>query len=269
VSANTVEMIMQVLDHGYVRYVDHMGSDLSVVNAARVSFEKEATWRDHEWVDLYDTGHSYCMVCGVGDSQWVGERCTRLEDKDIRLLSYLAREGHTSPFRHATVTLECYAPLFVCRQWWKHVIGGDHATGAWNESSRRYVTEEPEFYIPEWRWASESKKQGSAGELDNPKLYSTLDNALKSHIAKGLGDYNWAISEGVAPEQARAFLPAYVMYIRWRWTASLQMILHFLDLRIESHAQWEIRQYANAVQSIVAPLFPNSLEAWGHGSRNV
>jgi thymidylate synthase (FAD) len=109
------EMI-NVLDKGYVRLVNVMGSDLSVVNSARVSYDKEST---------------------------------ELSEKDARLIRFLAREGHTSPFRHATLQFEMYAPLMVARQHWKYIVGSDHTMDAWNESSRRYVTEEPAFYIPE------------------------------------------------------------------------------------------------------------------------
>src|SRR5690606_21252109 len=105
-----------VLDKGYVRLVDVMGSDLSVANAARVSFAREST---------------------------------EFDDRDERLIRFLAREGHTSPFRHAMVTFEVKAPLMVARQWWKYVVGSDHTMDGWNEVSRRYVDTEPEFYMPE------------------------------------------------------------------------------------------------------------------------
>src|SRR5690625_4627941 len=124
-----------VLDKGYVRLVDVMGSDLTVVNAARVSFDRESK---------------------------------ELNDKDINLIKFLAREGHTSPFRHASLQFEVYAPLMVARQWFKHIVGSDHTMDAWNESSRRYITENEEFYIPdpyEWRSYPRDVKQGSGAPI--------------------------------------------------------------------------------------------------------
>ncbi|HYF47656.1 MAG TPA: FAD-dependent thymidylate synthase, partial [Acidimicrobiales bacterium] len=124
-------MRIDVLNAGYVRLVDRMGSDLSVANAARVSFAKESAWIEDD------------------DGEFVRRV---LAEKDRRLIRFLARNGHTSPFRHAFATLEVKAPLFVARQWWKYVVGSDHTMDGWNEVSRRYVEDEPEFYVPrEWR----------------------------------------------------------------------------------------------------------------------
>ncbi|PAF08699.1 thymidylate synthase (FAD) [Shouchella clausii] len=225
----------QVLDKGYVRLVDVMGSDLTVVNAARVSYAK------------------------ASDS---------LNERDIKLIKFLAREGHTSPFRHAVAQFEVYAPLMVARQWWKYVVGSSHqeATGdsldAWNESSRRYITEEPTFYIPqpdEWRTAPENSKQGSGSPL-NEYEGELLTGWLMECIQKGEDLYERAIKRGVAPEQARLFLPAYGMYVRWYWTASLQSICHFLAQRLEHDAQKEIQEYAKAILELIKPHFPVSVE---------
>lgn len=218
-----------VLDHGYVRLVDVMGNDLTPVNAARVSFDKESF---------------------------------EFSVRDKRLLAFLAREGHTSPFRHATLQFEIYAPLMVARQWWKYIIGSMHQDplGAWNESSRRYVTEEPTFYTPtEWRAAPENKKQGSGRNLDKA-ISQELTSRLRDYIAMGEFYYNYAVNElGVAPEQARLFLPAYGMYVRWYWTCSLQALAHFLAQRMASDAQKEIQEYAKAVFALTKPYFQNSL----------
>ncbi|MBX5476783.1 MAG: FAD-dependent thymidylate synthase [Clostridia bacterium] len=228
--------MIRVLDRGYVRLVDHMGSDLSVVNAARASFQKESDW------DLSPDG-------------------PRLRDKDARLIWFLAEHGHTSPFRHAFVTLEVKAPLMVARQWWKYVVGSDHTMDAWNEASRRYITMEPEFYIPEaWREAPKNRKQGSVGPVDAQKSQA-LSASLAAHVDRSLALYQEALDAGVAPEQARMFLPAYAMYTVWRWSASLQSVAHFLKERLADDAQWEIRQYARAVYELVRPLFPHSLAA--------
>lgn len=222
---------LHVLDHGYVRLVDVMGSDLTVVNAARVSYDKESN---------------------------------ELSDKDKRLIRFLAREGHTSPFRHATAQFEIYAPLMVARQWWKYVVGSDHVMDAWNESSRRYITEEPVFYIPEmqeWRKAPENSKQGSGGLVadEDGLLAEETSYLLQEHIHQSLHLYEWALENGICAEQARLFLPAYGMYVRWRWTASLQSIAHFLNQRLEHDAQKEIRDYAQAVYELIKPAFPVSI----------
>lgn len=219
------------LDHGYVRWVDHMGTDLSVVNAARVSFMKESENWDHN---------------------------------DARLLKWLWNEREYSPFRHATVTFEVYAPLMVARQWWKYVVGSDHdPLMAWNESSRRYVTEEPVYYSPEWRTAPESKKQGS-GERLSGSLAQTFSVLLDRRQQDSIRDYEWAIESGIAPEQARVFLLGYGLYVRWRWTCSLQGCLWFLRQRMEDKAQSEIREYAGAVYDLTSTRFPETLKAFGH-----
>jgi thymidylate synthase (FAD) len=205
-----------------------MGSDLSVVNSARVSYDKEST---------------------------------ELAEKDVRLIKFLAREGHTSPFRHATLQFEVYAPLMVARQHWKYIVGSDHTMDAWNESSRRYVTEEPTFYIPqpdEWRSAPENSKQGSGDTLpSNQGAIATQD--LLDYIAFGERLYNRAMASGVCAEQARLFLPAYGMYVRYYWTASLQSLAHFLNQRLAHDSQVEIQAYARAVHELTKPHFPVSI----------
>lgn len=224
--------IERVLDHGYVRLVDHMGSDLTVVNAARVSYAKESK---------------------------------ELNDRDIRLIKYLAREGHTSPFRHAILQFEIYAPLMVARQWWKYIVGSAHQEGtgdsleAWNESSRRYITEEPVFYVPkEWRSKPENSKQGS-GDLVELKIGEKHTKELIEYIEEGIKKYEQALEDGICAEQARLFLPAYGMYVRWYWTASLQSVAHFLDQRLAHDAQKEIQQYAKAILKLAIDKFPNAL----------
>ncbi len=188
--------LIQVLDKGYVRLVDKMGSDLSVVNAARASFAKESK---------------------------------EFTQQDAKLLNFLARENHMSPFRHAFATFEFKAPLMVARQHWKYVVGSDHTMDSWNESSRRYITMDPEFYFPsaeEWRLAPEDKKQGSQGIAD-PFIGSMLSQELILHAEKGEALYNMAMENGIAAEQARLFLPAYSMYVIYRWSCSLQSAILF------------------------------------------
>ena len=225
-----------VLDKGYVRFVDSMGDDLSIANAARVSYDKEST---------------------------------EMSERDSRLINFLWKEKHTSPFRHAVLSFEVYAPLMVARQWWKHHVAstGVDDQNAWNESSRRYITEDAEFYIPEidaWRSKPENSKQGSGAPIstlsfteDHPfeggSMFSLL---LSEYIDEGVNYYERAMAAGVAPEQARLFLPAYGMYVRWRWTTSLHGVLNFLNLRLPHDSQKEIQDYAKAVAQIVEREFP-------------
>lgn len=226
----TKDNVVEVLGNGYVRLVDNMGSDLSVVNAARASFAKESE---------------------------------EFSTKDARLIDFLARENHMSPFRHAFMTFEFKAPLMVARQHWKYVVGSDHTMDSWNESSRRYVTMEPEFYVPradEWRLAPEDKKQGSAGICD-PFTGATLTDQLMRYIEQGEAYYNLAMESGIAPEQARLFLPAYSMHVVYRWSCSLQSVCLFLLQRLEDQAQQEIRVYAEAVLSLIKDLYPVSINA--------
>lgn len=221
-----------VLDKGYVELVDVMGSDLSVANAARASFAK---------------------------------RSDSFSEADARLVRFLAREQHSSPFRHAMMTFEVKAPLMVARQWWKYVVGSDHTMDGWNEASRRYVTMEPEFYIPEdgqWRSAPENKKQGSGPCLDE-EVGNGFNCDLRNIIEDGLSMYNKALEYGIAPEQARLFLPAYAMYTNWWWTCSLQGVMHFLNQRIADDAQREIQEYAIAIRDLVKDVFPVTLEVLG------
>lgn len=222
------EQMVNVLNgHGYVRLVDHNGSDLSVANAARVSFDKESE---------------------------------ELTKKDEGLIKFLLREGHESPFRHAAISYEIYAPLMVARQWWKYVVASSHVDDqiGHNESSRRYVTEDPTFYVPgvnEWRSAPENSKQGS-GEPVPVGIGNSFTTLLREHAEKGEELYERAMEAGVCTEQARLFLPAYALYVRWRWFISLQGVLHFLDQRLADDAQVEIQQYAKAVHELTEPLYP-------------
>ena len=222
--------LIEVLDKGYVRLVDKMGSDLSVVNAARASFAKESK---------------------------------EFTQQDAKLLNFLARENHMSPFRHAFATFEFKAPLMVARQHWKYVVGSDHTMDSWNESSRRYITMDPEFYFPaadEWRLAPEDKKQGSHGVAD-PFIGSMLTQELMVHAEKGEALYNMAMEGGIAAEQARLFLPAYSMYVIYRWSCSLQSVILFLTQRLSEESQVEIQKYAEAVHELIQPEFPMSMKA--------
>ena len=222
---------IEVLDKGYVRLVDVLGDDLSIVNAARVSYDKEST------------------EFGL---------------KDEKLIDFLIRENHTSPLRHAALTFEVYAPLMVARQWWKYAVSSTHVDdqNGWNESSRRYITEQEEFYVPKpdaWRSKPENSKQGSGDPILNGGQF-TVD--LNSYIERGKELYERALGYNIAPELARLFLPSYGMYVRWRWTVSLQGVLTFLDQRLEHDAQVEIQDYAKAVKDLSASAFPKTFVSW-------
>lgn len=256
---------IDVLPPGYVRLVDHMGDDLTVVNAARVSFNKESDWDCLRWEDPI-TGDPEGRVRVITTRQ--------LKPKDRRLLHYLAEHGHTSPFRHCVLSFEVYAPMMVMRQWGKYRVGSawsfedsDDPLETINESSRRYVTEEPEFYLPntcfgpEWRSAPENKKQGS-GEPIDPMLGLVFDSDMYQHTQRSLELYRSALTEGICAEQARLFLPAYALMLRARWTVSLQGVIHFLQQRLHDDAQEEIRVYAKAVYTLAQPLYPESCAAF-------
>lgn len=220
---------------GYVRLIDHMGSDLSFVRAARASFAKDAT----EW-----------------------------NEKEDRLLRFLIREGHMSCFRHATVTLQVKAPLLVARQHYKYVVGSAHIDdqNGWNESSRRYITSDNEYFIPrgeQWRHAASNKKQGS-GEPVDPRIGAFITEELEAYIAQGEELYNkWVNSSyNVTPELGRLFLPAYGLMINYQWTVSVAALFHFFDERLEHDAQLEIQQMAQAVKELITPLYPATFQAW-------
>lgn len=209
-----------------VQLVDVMGTDLSVVNAARVSFDKESTWE---------------LVDGV---DW------DLSKQDSKLIKYLAEHNHWSPFSHTSISLRIKAPIFVARQLAKHQVGG-----AWNEVSRRYVDSEPEFFIPDFRKRAENKKQGSTDELIDEQ--KTLGFELL--VENCLEQYQYLLSIEVCPEQARMILPQNTM-TEWIWTGSLYFFSRVCNLRLDSHTQSETREVANMISDIIKPLFPVSWE---------
>ena len=216
-----------------VTYIDHMGSDLSVVNAARVSFGKKSHCEEKRWVEMGD----WC-----GDMPVVNER-------DTKLIRYLAKHKHLSPFGHAFASFHVKAPIFVARQLVKHKFL------RWNEISRRYVDGEPEFYVPDqWRGRSEDKKQGSSGEVKVP--YLTPHEFYRS----ALYEYNTLLEHGVAPEQARMVLPQSTM-TEWWWSGSLDAFARMCKLRCASDTQYETRVVADQISEVMGDLFPVSWEA--------
>ena len=212
-----------------VKLVDHMGSDLSVVNAARVSFAKTS-----EWDVIPDAGPV--------------EGYLRYEDE--RLIKYLAKHQHWTPFAHPQITLRIKAPISIRTQFFKHKQGFVE-----NEISRRYVSFEPEFYTPQWRGKpTDGAKQGSDDFIDvDHETEKGFDNALRLCLY----NYNELLRNGVAPEQARFVLPQ-GMYTEWFWTGSLAAYARFYKQRIDEHAQWEIREYAATIGRIIQPLFRES-----------
>ena len=210
-----------------VKLVDHMGSDLSVVNAARVSFAKTS-----EWDVIPDAGPV--------------EGYLRYEDE--RLIKYLAKHNHWSPFGHASMQFHIKAPVFVARQLVKHQVGL-----VWNEVSRRYVDDEVEFYEPtEWRLAAENKKQGSSDETIPFSVAPTYEWCKQT--------YQNLLNAGVAPEMARMVLPQ-SMYTEWYWSGTLYAFARVCNLRCKPDAQKETQMVADQIDVLAKNLFPNSWEA--------
>jgi len=203
--------------------IDYMGSDLSVVNAARVSFGKVSDWNEPS----------------MG-------KASGLSDRDAKLVRYLAIHKHFSPFGHAFCTWHVKAPVFVARQLVKHKFL------RWNEISRRYVDDEPEFYTPDvWRGRAEDKKQGSAGEVKLPYLVP------HEFYRSALYEYQTLLEAGVAPEQARMVLPQSTM-TEWYWSGSLDAFADMCRLRITPDTQYETRQVALMIDKKMLELFPVS-----------
>ena len=223
-----------------VTYKGSMGSDLTVCNAARVSFGKETEW-DYEESDAYSFKQ-------------------HLKKKDEKLIQYLAKHKHISPFGHCFASFHIKAPVFVARQLVKHKFL------RWNEVSRRYVDSEPEFYVPKsWRGRSEDKKQGSSStaveflRMQGFGEQSVNDGVFK-HQMHSLDLYRDMISAGVAPEQARMVLPQSMM-TEWYWSGSLDAFADMCNLRCKPDTQAETAEVAWGIDRIMVDLFPVSWRA--------
>lgn len=215
-----------------VEYIDHMGSDLSVVNAARVSFDKESEWDEDELFDYV------------------------LKPSDARLIGYLASHGHWSPFAHTSISMRWKAPIFVARQLVKHQVGL-----TWNEVSRRYVKTEPELWWPEkWRKAAENVKQGSSDDDYFDGEWDAVLEDCKLWSKKAVEDYSKLIEQGMCPEQARMFLPQHVL-TEWIWTGSLYAWVRVWKQRTYPNAQLETRELVKQIEPIIKQHFPVSWEA--------
>ena len=226
------------MDKGFIEVVDSLGDDLTVVNSARVSF---------------------------------GKRKEKFDKSDERLVRYLAKYKHYSPFRHLQVQFHVKAPEFVMRQWYKHVVGIETTSNsstkdhAWNEISGRYVPVEDFYYPSVWRKQSDDNKQASEGVLDDlqQKRMTSVFNEYMRQVEMA---YDRMIDAGMAKEQARIILPLN-QYTEVYWTASFQAIMNFIELRNEKTSQIEIQEYAKVMLEQMKEVFPKTTELWSeaHG----
>jgi thymidylate synthase (FAD) len=210
---------------GSISLVDWMGGELEVVNDARVSYD-----------NLKDA----------------------LDARDYKLIKFLLNNNHTSPLRGTAFKFQALVPLYVCRQWYKHHVSSNFVDDqdGWNEKSYRYVKAEGDHcYVPtEFRKQSEDNRQASV-VADDREFQEVADIIYRQAIESALDSYDKLIQVGVCREQARGILPQSV-YTRFRWTCSLHGVVHFINLRDSSHAQWEIQQYAKAVKALIDPIAP-------------
>ncbi|MEN8097905.1 MAG: FAD-dependent thymidylate synthase [Chloroflexota bacterium] len=214
-----------VLDKGWIELQDLMGDDLAIVNAARVSY--------------------------LGESKG--------DDQDKKLLFYLLRHRHTTPFEQVEFKFRVRAPVLVWWQWARH------RTWSYNAQSGRYTKfEDNDFYVPDaWRVQAESNKQMSEGELP-PSEGAELTTSLMEHYERSFALYQAAIKRGVARELARIYLPGFALYYTWVAKVDAHNLMHFMDLRMGQHAQDEIRAYATAIyEEIFCPALPWTAEAFG------
>tara|TARA_R110000764_G_scaffold135184_1_gene223265 strand:+ start:57 stop:734 length:678 start_codon:yes stop_codon:yes gene_type:complete len=217
-------------------YVDHMGTDLSVVNAARVSFNKTSSWELTDW---------------RGNDDYARKKV--LSEGDSKLIRYLAKHKHTSPFGHAFASFHCKAPIFVARQLVKHKFL------RWNEVSRRYVSNAPEFYEPdEWRGKSADKKQGSGPALEDKNIHIQTTQRIVSMLYQSL------LEKGVCEEQARMVLPQNTM-TEWYWSGSLDAFADMCNLRTKLDTQCETRDLAFQIDAEMLSLYPVSWFALTRG----
>jgi len=215
-----------------IELIDSMGNDLSIVNDARASFDKTSF---------------------------------QLNEKDTKLINYLIKHQHTSPFRGVVFKFKVKAPLYICRQWWKHVIASNHNDEqlGWNEKSFRYVAidDSNEFYIPPtFRKQSKNNKQATIGSLEE-EVNQRAIAIYQEQCENSYQAYSKLLELGVGREQARGVLIPSV-YTSWVWTVSLQALLNFISLRMGAGAQSEIGAYAQAIVELIKPIVPISMEAW-------
>lgn len=203
-------------DQGWIGLIDMMGTEATMVNAARVSF---------------------------------GKLKSTMDEKDVELLKYLIENKHTSPLEHLVFTFSVHCPLFVRGQWHRH------RTWSYNEISRRYTEFDLTFYTPD-KLREQSKNNRQASVEGSFVKDAKLKEMIDKHNQDSLKLYNHLLSKGVCREQARGVLTQNMMVTFWA-TVDLSNLLHFLDLRDHQHAQWEIREYAQAIKTLLAPHLPN------------
>lgn len=221
------DRVVHVLDHGHVRLVEHMGNDLSIVRNARVSYDAE--WR-------------------AGDN----------EKNDAKLINYLWKNKHTSPFEAVTFTFDIKCPMFVARQWHRH------RTWAYNEVSARYTELPEQFYVPNdsvLTAQSKSNKQMRTDELLPESTRQSIREMIQANNERCFEYYKTLLSLGCPRELARSVLPVGT-YTHYFGTVNLRNLLHFLDLRLHEHAQYEIRVYAEAMLKLIEPIVPVAVEAY-------
>lgn len=216
-------MSSPVLDKGFVDLVEFMGGDRGVVQAARVCYKSD----------------------GLGEPE-----------KDKKLIRYLLDHDHGTPFEHSVLKFHIKAPIFVARQWFRH------RTSSYNETSQRYAQVKDEFYIPRtWRMQDTANKQGSVAASWTSTDHARLSNDLWASCKAAMRLYEAALASGVAREMARCFLPINA-YTEFYWTVNARAFMNFVRLRSERHAQWEIRQYSNAMWPLFAQTMPWTAEAF-------
>lgn len=233
-------------------YIDHMGTDLSVVNAARVSFGKKSVLEPSNLTDPHHGGKIRPYYT--------------LSEGDTKLINYLAKHGHHSPFNHTYLTFHMKAPIFVARQLVKHKFM------PWNEISRRYVDDPPEFYWPDdWRGKAKDRKQGSSDEIikeiymENVKdgafgRLKQLSSWVPWHLKAAVHVYDVLVKGGVAPEQARMVLPQNT-YTEWYWSGTLHAWSEMYNLRSKEDTQQETRELITQIDPVMNDLFPVSWAA--------
>ena len=235
-----------------VKYIDHMGNDLSICNAARISMNDEAD--NYSMQDNIKLLHYLArgMSTASFNSLLLDVNCTSSEEELHKLMrEYRGTSIHWTPFAHTCISIGVTAPIPIRTQCFKHKFGFVE-----NEESRRYVTYMPELFEPDYiRAKADSVKQGSAGKHDNNDSLMELYNAM---VNEAVNNYEYLLDQGVCPEQARLVLPQGAM-VNWVWTGSLFAFARFYRARTDSHAQAEIRELAEKVREIIEPLYP---EAW-------
>lgn len=265
----------------FAEYIDHMGTDLTVVNAARASFGKESQWepgsilsedggrnlkpadanlirflatgyRKAEWDDFLDE------LIHLADDPRIGYNDRRVE-LTKKLHAYKRKAQHWAPFAHPQVQIRVRMPLFLARQFVKHQVGG-----VWSEESRRYLSNEPGVWFPdEWHTRPEDIKQGSGDVVERRSVFiGDFENVPEAYTERGsvqyaINQYNWMLSKGVAPEEARIVLPLNMM-TTVVWTGSLLFWSRVVNQRVDSHAQLAAQELGKLIAGIVAPLFPVS-----------